>query len=263
MNKCTVEITQGWDGKTLKSETFYDEPINTSLRSDKEVFMGFGKRSGDWIFENKIGNVDGLGYWRIAQAPYENGTKFIVDYGSWSYFGRVIIDEPKKSKHRRTTMSKKKPFSEVNNAKTIRNIERKATQILKDCAKKNAPEWYTRLVEEWRVNLTNSIKLYDFLYVTDVEGGDTRFTDKALALNVCDRKLLVKQEKAMCKFVAVLDERVDHGFPIDAPESCKTKCSKCTCKKDEPKAEEVKAEEVKTEKKVAKKATKKATKKAK
>lgn len=101
--KCFVEITRGWDGKSLKSETIYDDPpINTSLRKDSEVFMGFGRRTSDWISKNKIGPKDGR-YWRIAYRPCKNGTKFIIDYGSWTHFGRVTItDEPEKNKTQET-----------------------------------------------------------------------------------------------------------------------------------------------------------------
>lgn len=164
-------------------------------------------------------------------------------------------------------MSKKKPYSKVRNAKLMRDLEREPNKTIKDLLKKGAtvPEWYSRLLREWAENYRNLIKLNDFLYVTEVEGGDTRFTDEALKLAVCDRKLLVKQEKVMIKFVDVLTERVNHGFCNDVNETCNTKCSR----KDHGDKAEAKtttdtdakdAGEVAT-KKVAKKPTKKAVKK--
>lgn len=248
--QCLVEITDGWNGDTVKSTVFHDKDVKV-LRY----------KAHKWIAKNRMRPRGNTPYWIMTNVPCEEGVKYISDYGSWSHFGRCTITTEENKPRRKKTMSKKKPYSEVMTAKAIRGTEREAAKILKDCAKKNAPEWYTRLVEEWRVNTTNGLRLYDFLYVMDDEGSDRRFSDKALALNVCDRKLLVKQAEVMRKFVTVLTERIKHGYPVDAPESCKTKCSKCTCK-EEVKAEEVKAEEVKDGKKVAKKPTKKAVKKS-
>lgn len=165
-------------------------------------------------------------------------------------------------------MSKKKPYSKVRAAKVMRMLERERNKIDKDLLKKGdaVPEWYRRLLNEWTENYKNLIKLNDFLYITEVEGGDTRFTDEALKLAVCDRKLLVKQEKVMLKFVDVLTERVNHGFCTDVNETCKTKCSCKDCgdkadAKATTDADAKDADKAATEK-VAKKPAKKAVKKS-
>lgn len=112
-------------------------------------------------------------------------------------------------------MSKKKPYSRIENGKVLRSLAFEVKRNLKELVKVEAPEWYARLAEEYNHEVTKLVKLRDFLWVKDTKDSEVRISDEAQ--KVCPKalKLLIKQEKAMTAFCKVLGERIDLGWPTD------------------------------------------------
>lgn len=125
-------------------------------------------------------------------------------------------------------MSKKKPFSRIENGKTLRSIEFEYKRNCKTFEKEKVPAWYIRLVDEFHYEIVKVIKLRDFLWVKDTKDSEVRLSDEAQ--KVCPKalKLLLKQEKAMTAFCNILDERVNLGWPKDP---ANLPCKKAPAKK--------------------------------
>lgn len=129
-------------------------------------------------------------------------------------------------------MSKKKPYSRIENGKTLRSLEFEYKRGCKKLAKDNAPEWYVRLAEEYHCEIVKVLKLRDFLWVKDTKDSEVRLSDEAQ--KVCPKalKLLLKQEKVMTAFCQVLDERIKLGWPkAPANPPCKEEAKKAPAKK--------------------------------
>lgn len=207
-----VEITRGWNGESRMCAT-----VKTITDANQ------------WIAD-RVPQEFKYGYWRYTvQFPR------IIDYGSWTYFGRITkLEEPsdpepskEKQNKRNKPMSKKKPYSRVENGKLLRKLQFEAARDVKTLVKEGAPEWFVRLHEEYIETVTRIAKLEDFLWVKDTKDSEARPSDEMK--NVCPKatKLLLKQAKAMFTYAEILKARLDLGWP-------KTP-GVCECKKGEKK----------------------------
>jgi hypothetical protein len=216
--KATVQITHGWNGETVLMSTTV---VSVDLK-------GLYEKASDWIRNHTLGSVSP--YWTMTALP-EGPT--IVDYGSHITFARFIpmdgVPPINTKAKRKTTMSKKKPYSKIESGKAIRAIKATAARNAKIYATDGAPDWYLRLNNELAVLTENTVKLRDFLYVKETK--DAKVVLSAEANAVCSKalKLLVKQEKQMGDLCATLQARIDLGWPKD-PAPCKVAAKKCGCK---------------------------------
>lgn len=224
--KAKVEITRGWDGDEVIKEIVVLDVVRT----------GLDIKASYWLRANAPDPRNIEPYWTLTD---KDGGVTIVDYGSHTYFGRVTILQSESpstkpaAQTRNKTMSKKKPYSRVENGKTLRKIENELKRDAKTLAKLEAPAWYVRLREEFNAELTKLIKLRDYLWVKDTKDSEVRVSDEAKAICPKALKLLLKQEKAMMTFCDILDQRLALGWP-KTPGVCE--CKKADAKKPVKKA---------------------------
>lgn len=212
-----VEITEGWNGKSLKSET-----VKTVADANQ------------WIVD-RVPRAFRDSYWRhTVHFPR------IIDFGSWTYFGRITElegpsdTEPSKEKQnkrnkrnkRNKPMSKKKPYSRVECGRLLRALRRNAEKAIKKYTKDGAPEWYIRLVEENAELAERMLKLSDFLYVQETKDSPPVLSDDANAVCPKALKLLIKQAKAMSVYDKILISRIELGWPKGEPCAKKAKKAK-------------------------------------
>lgn len=171
------------------------------------------------------------GYWR-----HTINFPRIIDYGSWTYFGRVtelegppdIKPNKEKQNKRNKPMSKKKPYSRVECGKILRALRRITEKAAKKYTKDGAPEWYIRLVEEHAELSGRILKLSDFLYVQETEDSPPVLSDNANAVCPKALKLLTKQVKAMTAYDNILVSRIELGWPKEEPRAKKAEKAKET-----------------------------------
>lgn len=226
-------------------------PIDPSLRTRRvQVTRGFG---GTEVVAETLIRGRGLSQaikWLLSHVPDPQHIKpfnryilkddsVIVDYGSYTYFGFIVpVNETRNTNTKETTMSKKKPYSRVENGKLLRKLQFEAARDAKTLVKEGAPEWFVRLHEEYIETVTRIAKLEDFLWVRDTKDSEARVSDEAKAVCPKAYKLLLKQTKAMFTYAEILKARLDLGWP-------KTP-GVCECKKDEKKPAAKKASVKKT-----------------
>lgn len=129
-------------------------------------------------------------------------------------------------------MSKKKPYSRIENGKTLRSIEFEYKRNCKMFEKEKMPAWYVNLADEFHYEIVKVVKLRDFLWVKDTKDSEARLSDEAQ--KVCPKalKLLIKQEKAMTAYCKILNDRLTLGWPKDpANLPCKKEAKKAPAKK--------------------------------
>lgn len=223
-----VEITRGWGG---------DEVIKETVVSDADMNT-LDIKASKWLRANVPDPRNIQPYWTMTGK--DGGV--IVDYGSYIYFGRFTVLQGDTSvtksaaQTRNKTMSKKKPYSRVENGKLLRKLQFEAARDTKTLVKEGAPEWFVRLHAEYIETATRLTKLEDFLWVRDIEGSDVRPSDEARAICPTAYKLLIKQVKAMLTYAKILKARVDLGWP-ETPGVCECKkCKKADAKKPVKKA---------------------------
>lgn len=120
-------------------------------------------------------------------------------------------------------MSKKKPYSRIENGKKLRELSRLAVKSIKLLEDKNAPEWYKGLNDEMIVTTERLIKLQDFIWVKAAADSAEELSAEFQAIKCPKaRKLLVEQCKIMAKYHEVLTKRMTLGWE---------ESSECTCKK--------------------------------
>lgn len=120
-------------------------------------------------------------------------------------------------------MSKKKPYSKVENGKALRALSRLAVKSIKLLEDKNAPEWFKRLNEETLAASERLIKLQDFIWVKATADSAEELSAEYSAIKCPKaRKLLLEQCKIMVKYHEVLTKRMVLGWE---------ESSECTCKK--------------------------------
>ena len=119
--------------------------------------------------------------------------------------------------------TKKKPYSKIENAKTLRSLMFEKKRNAKELAKAKAPEWFARLIDEANELTERTVKLDDFLYVQETKESESALSAEARAICPKSLKLLQKQLKAMAAYGKILDERIQLGFPKDpaSPAPCK------------------------------------------
>lgn len=219
--KAIVQLTDGWNGETVLMSTTV---VSVDLK-------GLYEKASSWIRNHALGTVSPC--WTMTALP-EGPT--IVDYGSHITFARFIpmdgVPPINTKAKRKTTMSKKKPYSKIEAGKALRALKFAVARNAKAYAAKGAPDWFLRLNNELAVLAENTIKLRDFLYVKETK--DAKVVMSAEANAVCSKalKLLVKQEKQMGDLCATLQARIDLGWPKD-PAPCKVAAKKCGCKAGE------------------------------
>lgn len=114
-------------------------------------------------------------------------------------------------------MSKKKPYSKIENARLLRTSEFERKRTLRKCAKEDAPNWFVLLVNYTLDMFQEMVSLIDFLWVVQVKGRPPRLTSEASALPSSHRELLVRQCKATKALYAVLEKRMNLGwYPASA-----------------------------------------------
>lgn len=229
-----VEITKYWDGAEVLKEVV----VSGADRPAVDV------KVARWIRKNAPDPKNIAPYWTLTlrgtdKTEHLATSSLIIDYGSHTYFGRVTMLQSESpstkpaAQTRNKTMSKKKPYSRVENGKTLRKIENELKRDAKTLAKLEAPAWYVRLREEFNAELTKLIKLSDYLWVKDTKDSELRVSDEAKAICPKALKLLLKQEKAMTTFCDILDQRLGLGWP-KTPGVCE--CKKADAKKPVKKA---------------------------
>lgn len=120
-------------------------------------------------------------------------------------------------------MSKKKPYSRIENGKKLRELSRLAVKSVKLLEGKNAPEWFKRLNDEMMVTSERLIKLQDFIWVKATADSAEELSAEYSAIKCPKaRKLLLEQCKTMVKYHEVLSKRMALGWE---------ESSECTCKK--------------------------------
>lgn len=120
-------------------------------------------------------------------------------------------------------MSKKKPYSRIENGKKLRELSRLTVKSVKLLEDKNAPEWYKRLNNEMIVTARCLIELQDFIWVKAAADSAEELSAEFQAIKCPKaRKLLVEQCKIMVKYHEVLTKRMALGWE---------ESSECTCKK--------------------------------
>lgn len=217
--KAKVEITKGWDG---------DEVIKETMVSDV-VRPGLDIKASHWLRTNAPDPRNIKPYWTLTDKDGD----VIIDYGSYTYFGRFTVLQGdtsvvKPAGHSKgNKMSKKKPYSRIENGKTLRKLAADVARGTKELGKLGAPDWFVRLTEEYNAEVMKLVKLRDFIWVKDTKDSEARISDEAA--KVCPKalKLLVRQADVMTKFCGILGQRVELGWP-------KTP-GVCECKKDEKK----------------------------
>lgn len=117
--------------------------------------------------------------------------------------------------------AKKKPYSRVQNAKTLRGLALAAKRDDKALAKEKAPDWFVRLVHELHDLDEKAIKLGDFLWVKETEDSPAVYSPEAKVLCGTMRQLMVRQHKAMWAYANILKERINLGWPKEAAECAK------------------------------------------
>jgi hypothetical protein len=210
-----VEITRGWDGESRMCAM-----VKTITEANQ------------WIAD-RVPQEFKYGYWRYTvQFPR------IIDYGSWTYFGRITeLEEPsdtepskEKQNKRNKPMSKKKPYSRVECGKLLRALRRTTEKAVKKYTNDGAPEWYIRLAEEHAELAERMLKLSDFLYVQETKESAPVLSDEANAVCPKALKLLFKQVKAMATYDKILISRIELGWP-KTPGVCECKKDKVAAKK--------------------------------
>lgn len=206
-----VEITRGWNGESRMCAT-----VKTVADANQ------------WITDH-VPQKFKHGYWRYTvQFPR------IIDYGSWTYFGRITeLEEPsdtepskEKQNKRNKPMSKKKPFSRVECGKLLRALRRTTEKAIKKYTNDGAPEWYIRLAEEHAELAERMLKLSDFLYVQETKDSPPVLSDDANAVCPKALKLLTRQVKAMVAYHGILTSRLELGWPKGEPCAKKAKKAK-------------------------------------
>lgn len=224
--RAKVEITKYWDGIEVVKETV----VSGADRSAVD------EKAAKWVRENAPDPKNIAPYWTLTlkgtdKTEHLATSSLVIDYGSHVYFGRVTIlqsgspSTKPAAQIRNKTMSKKKPYSRVENGKTLRKIENELKRDAKTLAKLEAPAWYVRLREELNVELTKLVKLRDYLWVKDTKDSEVRVSDEAKAICPKALKLLLKQEKVMTTFCDILDQRLGLGWP-KTPGVCECKKGK-------------------------------------
>lgn len=120
-------------------------------------------------------------------------------------------------------MSKKKPYSRIENGKKLRELSRLTVKSVKLLEDKNAPEWFKRLNDEMLVASERLIKLQDFIWVKATADSAEELSAEYNAIKCPKaRKLLLEQCKVMAKYHEVLTKRMALGWE---------ESNECTCKK--------------------------------
>lgn len=214
-----AEITRGWDGDEVIKETVVSGADRNTLDA----------KASKWLRRNAPDPENIKPYWTLTLRKSEDkGPYTIVDYGSYTYFGRFTVlqgvTSPLKPavQPRKIIMSKKKPYSRIENGKLIRKLSFEVAKGAKALVKNGAPEWYIRLHAEYTETVTRLAKLEDFLWVKDTKDSETRVSDEAKAVCPKAYKLLLKQAKAMFTYTEILKARVDLGWP-KTPGVCECK----------------------------------------
>jgi len=108
-------------------------------------------------------------------------------------------------------MSKKKPYSRVENAKLLRKEQMSYDSLFRTIKKKNLEiqPWQKRLVDETHELTERMIRLADFLWVKDAKDSPAFYSKEAEALGRKYCQLLVRQYKAMQAYRDALEKRID------------------------------------------------------
>jgi len=108
-------------------------------------------------------------------------------------------------------MSKKKPYSRVENAKLLRKEQMSYDSLFRTLKKKNIEiqPWQTRLFAETHELTERIIRLSDFLWVKETKDSPALYSKEAETLGRKYCQLLVRQVKAMQDYRGILEKRLE------------------------------------------------------
>lgn len=108
-------------------------------------------------------------------------------------------------------MSKKKPYSRVENAKLLRKEQMSYDSLFRTIKKKNLKiqDWQVRLIDETHELTERIVKLGDFLWVRETKDSPAFYSKEAEALGRKYCQLLVRQHKAMRAYQGILHKRIE------------------------------------------------------